>query len=159
MIEKRRRRWFQFSLRTLFVFVLVVSIMMSWLGSKIARPWRQKEAIDVVRSAGGLVKFSASSSVPAWLENLGGGDFFSDVDSVFVNATDFGDDEAACLESLTSLDTLSLYGTQVTDAGLEHLKELPELGWLSVEHTQVTAQGIQSFRQALPDCEICIEEP
>jgi len=85
---------------------------------------------------------------------LGGGDFFSDVDSVFVNAKDFGDDEAACLESLAGLDSLTLHGTQVSDAGLEGLEGLTNLESLLLEDTQVTAAGVESLRQALPGYEI-----
>jgi hypothetical protein len=34
---KRKRRWFQFSLRTLLIFVLICAIPCAWRGRKIER--------------------------------------------------------------------------------------------------------------------------
>jgi len=42
MTEKRKRRWFQFSLRSVLIFVLLVSIGLSWLGVKLERARRQR---------------------------------------------------------------------------------------------------------------------
>jgi Leucine-rich repeat (LRR) protein len=38
---------------------------------------------------------------------------------------------------MTSLTTLELYGTQITDAGLEHLKDLTSLTMLHLNDTQI----------------------
>jgi hypothetical protein len=45
--EKRKRRWYQFSLRALLVFVLLVSIGMSWLAVRRQRVRRQREDATV----------------------------------------------------------------------------------------------------------------
>jgi len=46
--KRRIRRFLQFSLRSLLVFVLLVSIGLSWLGVKLERARRQREAVRVI---------------------------------------------------------------------------------------------------------------
>jgi len=55
---------------------------------------------------------------------------------------------------LTSLQTLNLYGTKVTDAGLEHLKGFTNLETLSLYGTQITSAGVADLQKALPNCKI-----
>jgi hypothetical protein len=51
--KPRTRRFLQFSLRTLLIFVLLVSIGMSWFAVKLERARRQREAVEVIRTGGG----------------------------------------------------------------------------------------------------------
>jgi hypothetical protein len=44
--KRRRRRFLQFTVRSLLVFVLLVSIGMSWFAVKLARARRQREAVE-----------------------------------------------------------------------------------------------------------------
>ena len=44
--KRRTRRLLQFSLRALLVFVLLVSIGMSWLAVKLEKARRQREAVE-----------------------------------------------------------------------------------------------------------------
>lgn len=160
MSEKRKRRWFQFSLRTLLVVVLLVSIGMSWLGGV----WRQREAVEVIEKAGGSVFYdyddhwafneTREPSVPEWMVDVFGGDLFFDVSTVILSETEFGDDEMAYLKRLTNLTRLDLLGPQITDAGPEHLEGLTNLAHLDLCDTQVTAEAVESLRQALPDCDV-----
>ena len=41
---KRKRRWYQFSLRSLMIFTLIVAIPCAWLGRKIERKGQEREA-------------------------------------------------------------------------------------------------------------------
>ena len=50
--------------------------------------------------------------------------------------------------------TLRLIGWRITDAGLVHLKELTSLETLTLSETQVTDAGVAELQQALPDCKI-----
>jgi hypothetical protein len=54
---KRRRRFLQFSVRTLLVFVLLVSIGMSWFAVKMQKARRQREAVEAIVKAGRLVAY------------------------------------------------------------------------------------------------------
>ena len=147
----RTRRFVQFSLRSLLIFVLLVSIGMSWLGVKLERARRQREAVRVIEGAGGSVLHDYGSdgtfdesSVPKWAPELLGDDFFFDVVYVWLwDDRAFGDDEASHLKALTNLDFLVLCGTQVTDEGLEHLEGLGSLRVLALSNTQITDAGLK----------------
>jgi Leucine-rich repeat (LRR) protein len=148
---KPKRRWFQFSLRTLLVFVLLVSIGLSWFGVKMQKARRQKEAVKAIEKAGGEVlydyglgaPFADEPSVPKWARALLGDDFFLDVVGVWGNLRDFGDDKATYLKRLTGLETLSLTNTQITDAAFRHLEGLTNLEDLDLSGTQVTDAALE----------------
>ncbi|MGA2063224.1 MAG: hypothetical protein ABSG67_22365 [Thermoguttaceae bacterium] len=95
-----KRRWHQYSLRTLFILTFLVACASSWLGVKMRQARRQNEAVDALIKLGGKVGFDykdrgATPSDPAWLRNL------------------FGDG------NVTSID---LSRSKVTNVDLERLK-------------------------------------
>ena len=49
---------------------------------------------------------------------------------------------------------LNLYGTAITDAGLEKLSGLKSLESLYLWQTQTTEEGIDKLRASLPNCKI-----
>jgi hypothetical protein len=53
---KRKRRWFQFSLRTLLIGVVIIAIACGWLGSKIERKRKELDAVKAIIDVGGRVK-------------------------------------------------------------------------------------------------------
>ena len=63
---------------------------------------------------------------------------------------------ATSLEPLTNLTSLNLTGSKLDDSGLQQLHSLTKLRSLQLVRTQATADGIQSFRQAVPRCEVTI---
>lgn len=148
--RRRRRRFLQFSLRTLLVFVLLVSIGMSWFAAR--RQWvkRQWEAVEAVMkpnaSSGSGDRLQIQTTIPLWVSKwtrpiLGEG-FFSNVVAVQCSRS-FSDDEASHLKVLTALTVLDVYSPQVTDAGLEHLEGLTNLKRLDLSGTQVTDAGLE----------------
>ena len=112
-----------------------------------------------------------------WLRELLGDDFFFDVDEVSYHEG-FSDEQMTHIAQLTSLESLNLTKTSITDAGLEHVEGLTNLKWISLEgtavtdaglvhlkgltgldklvlnNTRVTDRGVEDLRQALPDCTI-----
>jgi hypothetical protein len=144
------------------VFVLLVSIGLSWFAVKLERARRQREAVEaiegmvVVYYEGGYCPTDpfAEPSLPRWLRELFGYDFFFDVVEVYVSERDFGDEEASHLKALTSLTTLRLADTKISDAGLKHLEGLTNLEGLNLSGTQVTPEGVKKLKRALPACEI-----
>jgi len=52
------------------------------------------------------------------------------------------------------LQTLDLYNTQVTDAGVKELKGLKCLRLLDLRRTGVTDAGVKEIKAALPKIEI-----
>ena len=143
------------------MFVLIVSIGMTWLGVKMVKARRQREAVEAIEEVGGVVWYDyqgghlfTESSVPKWARALFGDDFFFDVVAVESDSGSLGDDEASDLKALENLVHLDVSLTQITDAGLEHLEGLTKLEWLSLIDTQVTPEGVKKLKKALPECVI-----
>ena len=83
--SKPRRRWFQYSLRTLLVLMLLVCIGMGWLAVKMQRVRREREAVAAIERLGGWCVYGDPDSAEesrgrAWLRKLLGDDFFTHPD-------------------------------------------------------------------------------
>ncbi len=82
-----RRRWFQYSLRTLMLAMVLSSIGMSWLALRMQMVRGQKEAVEAIIKSGGAVDYdyqvfpsqSSGPPGPAWLQSLLGEDSFARV--------------------------------------------------------------------------------
>jgi hypothetical protein len=171
MSEKPKRRWYQFSLRRLLVFAMLVSIGMCWVGVKLCRARKQRIAVEAIVRAGGFVTYDfvmegSQPRVPAWLLRLLGCDFLFDVskvsfgdealvttlthlpnlESLFLTDTQVTDVELEHIKGLTNLEVLGLAFTPVTDAGLENLNGLTKLRYLYLTDTQVTNAGLDNIK-------------
>ena len=63
--KQPKLRWYQYSLRSLFLLTLLVAIGMSWLAVTMRNQRKQKAAAEAIEKAGGTVK-----SEPTWLGKL-----------------------------------------------------------------------------------------
>jgi hypothetical protein len=139
---KRKRRWYQFSLRTLMIFTAIIAVGFGWLVSKIAKKRHEQALVAGIREHGGGVEYD--SSVPTSLRWLLGGNFFNDVQYAWITRAD--DATLRSLAELTRLRGLHLFGDGVTDAGLANLKRLAQLQWLYVDNTRVTDAGLVNLK-------------
>ncbi|MBC7854219.1 MAG: hypothetical protein IAF94_12360 [Pirellulaceae bacterium] len=99
---KLRRRWLQFSLRSLTIFMVVCSLLLAALGWRLQRARKQAEAVATIRAHGGSVVYdygmqrdangmyemtaatpNAPPHMPTVLLNLLGQDFFCEVYAVY----------------------------------------------------------------------------
>jgi hypothetical protein len=76
------RRWNQFGLRTLLIFVTLVGCGLGWLGWKFQKARRQQAAAAAIEKSGGTVNYddelnpprgkgsSVGPAGPAWLRSL-----------------------------------------------------------------------------------------
>ena len=170
---KRLRRWFQFSLRTLMIFMAVVALACGWLATKIEKKRRERQAVELVLSKGGQVGFdyqrwkmpaghtgykgNVEPPGPAWLRSILGENFFSEAEMVFINyqkPSTLTDADLDSIKNLGQLESLWLPGVNVTDAGLVHLKGMAKLRYLDFRGSSVTDEGINDLKKALPDCDI-----
>ena len=140
---KPKRRWFQFSLATLLLLTLVCAVVLAlW----VAPAARQRRAVAFVESMGGLVEYAEEGDeaalAPAGLREWLGRDYFQPVETVDLYGTQVSDAGLGHLEGLTALEGLDLRGTQVSDAGLVHLESLTALEVLYLGGTQVGDAGM-----------------
>jgi hypothetical protein len=140
---KRKRRWLQFSLRTLLMLMLAFACGFGWLAYKIERAREQREAVKAIEGLGGSVDYGAESGgMVASLWKLLGEDLSANVTGVTFTGAQVTDAGLANLRGLTQLKFLDLGSTRGTDAGLEHLQGLTQLDWLWLDGTQVTDAGL-----------------
>jgi len=158
---KPRRRWLQFSLKTLLALVVLLSLPLAWLGSKLDHKRRESEAVTAIEKLNAWVEYdwSAKSDTeapgPNWLRRWLGNDFFATVKRVtFRTGNDLTDAELVHFERLNGVKELNLQDAYVTNAGVFRLAQLKAMRVLKLEGTHVTAVGVAELRKALPDCEI-----
>jgi hypothetical protein len=58
------------------------------------------------------------------------------------------------LAAMTQLEELSLYGTRITDDGIQKLKTLKNLRRLKINQSRVTSDGVRRLQKELPNCAI-----
>jgi hypothetical protein len=152
---KRKRRWLQFSLRTLMIAVLVVGIgMATWIVPIKKRAEKQKAAVDAIRQNGGSVFYDyevdpsgnritgVEPPGPAWLRRVLGDDFFATV--IGANVTTSADFKH--VGELSKLRSLGAFGVPITDADLEVVRELSQLKSLNLCFTNVADAGLKNLK-------------
>ncbi len=130
-----KRRWFQFSLRTMFVAVTLIAVPVGWLASKIEQGHRQGRLLAKIRAYSGKVYYcdqwsletgpkqqSDEDAQPGFLRRLFGDDFLRPVALIEVNLA-FQDkapeklsaDDFNSLEELDQLRLLAIDGGSIPD--------------------------------------------
>ena len=147
---------FQYSLRTLLLFVLCVTFPCCWFATERHQAREQERIVDnIVRQGGGLTygyqvdhlgesywQTDSPPTTPLYLRRVLGEFFFTDVVGV-----DFGRKvDLRCLEGLRHLRWLYLY-YDVTDEGLEPLERLTGLELLVVVSPRVTDAGLEHLER------------
>lgn len=165
--ESDRRRWFQFSLRTLLLFVLFFSVGMSWLGVRIRRAERQSLAIATINTLGGDVTYDyvhesyerqilPTRPWPDWVYQCAGVDLLhsvveADLDRYAMDMSDgiidrpIADSDLDVLAAFPQLREVHLKFRPITDSGLQKLAACSELERICVYGTDVTDKGVQSL--------------
>lgn len=144
------RRWYQFTLRAMFVWCTIICVLLTVGLRWIAPARRQQAAVQMIERVGGIVRSYSSSQNEDWLttklRNWLPYYYFDAVETVNLNGSQITDADLQYLGSLSQLQGLWLEDTQVTDAGLEHLSGLTHLQGLFLDDTQVTNAGMAHLR-------------
>ena len=173
---KPRRRWYQFSLRTLLIVVTVSAVPLGWVGWKLEQGRRERAVIAWVEKMGGNVWFDdvysfdvgEKSRWKEWVEAV----FGPKVRIVTLGETKVSDlspltelkslkylwienmqlSDLSPLADFKGLEWLHLHNTPVSD--VSPLAQLKNLELLLLQNTQVSDEQVQKLSQALPNCEI-----
>ena len=157
--KRRTRRFLQFSLRALLVFVLLVSVGMSWFAVKLQKARRQREAVEAIEKAGGWVTYdyqfnypigstqpTPEPAGPTWLPRHFRDDLFAEVVGVYL-PTILDDETAQLLKRFPRLPQLHI-DTSINGAGLENVKELTNLQVLNLWGHKVTDYSLEQLEDA-----------
>ena len=143
-----------YSLQLLLLLMFLASIGMSWFVVRMQRARRQREAVEAILKVHGAVGYDyqigASGSMikgaqppgPPWLRKLLGDDFFGNVVSAVVH----DDSSLKYLKGLTTLQSVSVWDSDVTDAGVEDLNALPSFRVLILGGTEVTDTTLEHLK-------------
>jgi outer membrane lipoprotein-sorting protein len=94
------------------------------------------------------VNLTGTAVDDAWLAQLS--NVNSTLRTLVLRDTRITDDGMKHVQRLRRLVLLNIAGTEVTDAGLKHLASLPTLTALNVAETQITDAGIAELKRARP---------
>lgn len=148
-----RRRWLQFSLRSLLVALTLFGIL---LGGWVNRATRQREAVAAIRAAHGEVGYDyqrtqysysiEQAGAPDRLSNWLGIDYFHSVVVIALGgsltpAATFNDDVRAKIGDLSRTEILRL-GPGVTDSNLASIEGLRNVRYLTIQSPQLTDAGL-----------------
>ncbi len=146
-ISRPWRRLLRFRVRGLLVFVLVIGV---WLGWIVRSARVQHDAVAAIAKAHCWVIYDwgvkngdftgDQPSVPSWLVNAIGRDYFGNVAVIFMQKG--SDDELTHVGRLCQLRYLLVSSSKVTDSGLTHLEGLTNLLRLELDSAQITDLGL-----------------
>ena len=180
MDAKPKRRWYQFSLKTLLLVMTAICLGPGgYITHEQQKARNQWAAVEAIEKLGGRIEFDPSlPSRSAWQRLLLGDDSFANATGLDLSNTRVSDAELAHvrhlsqlrwlavswtevtdsglahLDGLAQLRNLNIGETDVTDAGLVHVHGLRQLGVLSVQQTQVTDSGVLNVQKSLPKLHI-----
>jgi len=144
---KPKLRWYQFSLRTLLIVTLVLSVFFGLVGSRIQRARKNRELHAEIQDRGW--RAYGVRERPLWQNGI-----LHDPGPVWAVGGDseFDDSGLMHLKEMTDrrglyLEGLYLEGTQVTDAGLVNLKDMTGLVMLRLADTQITGSGFVYLKE------------
>lgn len=144
---RRRRRW-QFSLRTILLAMLIGAMPLAWLGHIVRRDRERRAALEKLADA--QVTFSALPSwiaTSTWIRDLPLAEHVNPVGHVGLNYAK--DDDLAALRPFRELRWLELHGEGITDQGFATLQGMSELQLLILAKTRIGGPGLRHL-QAFP---------
>lgn len=168
-----RRRWFQFSLRTLFLTMFVVSALCAAFAWWTQQARRQAAAANALGELGVGI-FYTEHYVPGWLQSLLGDDYFQSVESVMaiemvsantskvvrqlvelpklrairLSEPKFADEDLQLLGECRDLESICLFQcADLPENGLRHLLRLKELRELRIQAPSTTEGDLRVLGQ------------
>jgi hypothetical protein len=163
--SKPKRRWYQFSLRTLLVVMVVFIAGIGSIGVRMNRArinrGRLSTAISDIET-GIQIPIAKLESIGVrihflyedqrsrtWLENLFDDPGYPNPVSLNVefSGTNATDADMAQLKQLSDVRAVGVSNTNIADGGLEHLKGLTNLVYLDVKNTIITDDGLLHLKE------------
>ncbi|MGA2797346.1 MAG: hypothetical protein ABSE63_07210 [Thermoguttaceae bacterium] len=158
---KPKRRWYQYSLRTLLIFVTLFAVACSWLAVKMQQAKRQRKAVDAIRKHSGEIfydndkydnygRFYPQAISHSGLYKILGNDFFANV--YLVKIRDYPKADLKSIAEFSHLKMLWIEGSRINDDGLEDLRFFTQLKSLCLADAEISSSGLKHLKE-LPQLE------
>lgn len=140
----RRRRWYQFSLWTLFALTLLAAVVLMGWRWTVAPYLAQADTMALVERLGGSYR---SEPAPKWMSRLAGQELG---DATLVNLADCDqpDEYIAEVARLPRLEILVVGGQAFGDDEVAQLSGTKSLRWLILDSTSVSADALAEVQDA-----------
>jgi hypothetical protein len=149
----------RFTLRSLFLFITGLCLLLAWAVARHGQATRQERAVRTLQSAGAVVIYdyqydpsawnsfndAAAAPGPRWVRDQLGIDFLArPAGVVFRERRDAGGDVEEALQQLTSLKLLAMNSTRLSEPGLRNLRgtELQEVSLFGRGVTDVSLESV-----------------
>jgi Leucine-rich repeat (LRR) protein len=143
--EKPKRRWYQFSLKTLLVVLTLLCLGPGgWMAYQHHRDGRRQTAIDAIEKVGGKIHYGNRVAPRSFaMQVFLGNERFENLDELrFTSNWKLANSDLVHVQQFPGLQILALADTQITDDGLVHLANLVALKELDLEGTPITDSGL-----------------
>jgi Leucine Rich repeat len=146
-----KRSWRRFTLRALFLFVLVAGILFGWVAYRVRQFHDQAAFIADLRSRGFRVEVLPASNAWFWCA-LAGDDAVqartAELRAVRTDSNDFTgptSEDLRLIGALTSLKQLIISSEELNDHSIQQLMSLQELEYLQLDGASITDAGVSSL--------------
>ena len=154
---KSKRRWYQYSLRTLMICVTLFAVACSWFAVKMQQAKKQREAVEKLLKSGGTVLYDyecdksghinskfGNPPGPEWLRKILGNDLFTNVTGADLRNAGISDATLLYLTRLPHLTSLCLRYYPGTD--LKRFTGFPHLKTLWIMGSRISDEGLDNMR-------------
>jgi internalin A len=150
MSEKPKRRWFQFSLKTLLVTIALMCLALGYVVYKRDVAARAKVAAETLKIRGASYEFPPGK-MPGmgneWSVAILGDDAYEHIAGLSLRGSQFHDADLTQVAKLKSLRFLSIHDSDISDAGLRRISLLSLMAKLYlVNCKKLTDDGLHHLR-------------
>ncbi|HVX11072.1 MAG TPA: hypothetical protein VHC22_07825 [Pirellulales bacterium] len=141
---KRRRRWLQFSIRSLLVAMGLAALLMGLLGVPLFRLRRQIAVSERLQEAGARLSWEAADGtvMDRLAEKLFGDKAAVHVTEVVWDRVELSPSDLADLEWLDHAQVIDLGWSSVNDDGMVPMRALRHLRYLNIDGATITDRGL-----------------
>jgi hypothetical protein len=138
----------------MFIITTVIAVVCGWLGSKLEKKRREREAIKAIERVHGEAYYDYQTCSdgepygPRRLRSVLGNNFFSDITVVRMVPTDDGAIESVkdVLQDLPHLKELQISASFLSDRSMRYIADLKPLETLELSDVQATDAGLLSLK-------------
>jgi len=157
-----RRRWFRFRLRTLFLVMTVIAVILAFIGRPIQLAIQQRAIAAKLQAAGmqldykydydGTTLASAFPSgnagePPQWIRGFGGDELFGTIWRANYAGESLDNETLDLITRLSGLEQLGIHATTVPKRGWERLSRLKNLAYLRLKGGDLADTDIAMLKE------------